>query len=295
MNGTCVRRAWLELPDGRTMEFEGRGWFCTSFDLGMPDVRENVNNRPDNDGVTDRTVLMGKRLISANIVALATVGARIDDVASQFAPFMVPANRPILHYVLDRGDNEERTMVVRGSGYSWPVVGTDERDIQLQWVAADPYAYGEAQQVATGWSGGTTAGRTYNRTYNWTYPPGSGSAVNATIQSPGDVNVAPYLRIFGPITSAVVTFRIDGYFASRIQLIGGVRIDAGHFLGVDCDARTAYLDDDPTQPWLSQLNWSATTWPDLPPLPSTTVMSIGGEVTTNLTQVQATWRDRYLS
>ena len=45
---------------------------------------------------------MGTRVVSADITALAGAGARIDDVADNFAPFMVPSARPVLHYVLDR-------------------------------------------------------------------------------------------------------------------------------------------------------------------------------------------------
>lgn len=296
MNGACVRQAWLALPDGRTIGLEGRGYFCTDLDLGgMGEVREVINNRPGRDGATDRTTLMGKRLVSANITALVNAGARIDEVGAAFAPFMVPSARPVLHYTLDRGNNDERTMTLRGAAYAWPVAGANERDIQLQWVAADPYAYGPVQQVATAWTGSAVAGRVYNRVYPYTYPAGSSSPVNGTISTPGDVGVAPYLRIYGPITSPIVTFTVAGRFYARIYVEGGVRIDAGHFLGVDCDAHTAYLDDDRTQSWLGQLDWSATIWPDLPPAPAYAYMSITGESTTSSSQVQATWHDRYLA
>ena len=42
----CVRRAWLALPDGRTIGLEGTGYFCSSLDLGYPAVREVTNPRP---------------------------------------------------------------------------------------------------------------------------------------------------------------------------------------------------------------------------------------------------------
>ena len=74
---SCARRAWLTLG-ARTLLLEdpSSGYFCTSLDLGYPTVRAVTNNRPDDDG--------------------------IDDVADNFAPFMVPSARPVLHYVLDR-------------------------------------------------------------------------------------------------------------------------------------------------------------------------------------------------
>jgi hypothetical protein len=295
---TCVRRAWLTLPDGRSIALEGRGYFCSNLDLGMPEVREVTNNRPDHNGTNDRTTLMGSRLVSANIVALAGAGARIDEVAAAFGPFMAPGNRPTLHYVLDRGANEERTMVVRGSGYSWPVVGTDERDIQLQWVAPDPAAYGAVTHIAAAWTGSTIRGRVYNRNYPWSYPAGSSSSANAVMRIGGDLPVSPYLRLYGPISAPWVDIvtAIAPVTRFRLTFLGTARIDAGHFVGIDCDKRTVYLDDDPRQSWLPMINWPSTQWPYLAPSPTVSwIMSVGGQNTSHITQVQATWNERFLS
>src|SRR5215475_9017960 len=108
----CVRKAWLVLG-GSTVQLEdqSKGYFCTSLDLGYPNVREVVNNRPDQDGADDRTRLMGPRAVSADITAIRSVPAQVDAVASMFAPYMVPSARPVLHYVLDRPGVAERTLV----------------------------------------------------------------------------------------------------------------------------------------------------------------------------------------
>ena len=137
----CVRTAWLTL-DGMSMplENEAAGYFCGSLDLGWPVVREVVNDRPNADGTDDLTTLMGARAVTADITAIAGVGAVIDAVASGFGPFMVPSVRPVLHYVLDVPGAAERTLTLRASGYAWPIVGPFTRDVQLQWVAADPIA-----------------------------------------------------------------------------------------------------------------------------------------------------------
>ena len=297
----CIRKAWLALPDGRTLGLEGPGWFCQKLDLGSPTIRDVVNNRPDNDGTVDRTRYMGSRAVEADITTLVGAGARVDEVASSFAPYMNPAVRPVLHYVLDRLDNPERTLTLRCTAYSWPIIGDNQRDIQLQWVAPDPVVRGAVTNLATAWSGSGSVGRTYTRIYPRLYPAGSASPVSGRIVSPGDLSVRPYLRIYGPITAPAVTFVPDltsGDIRTwgQVLFVSNFTIGAGHFVGVDTDAHTAFLDDDPTQPVLSQLDWNHLQWPVLSPKPNGWTMSLTGlPAMSGATQVQATWQDRYLS
>ena len=295
MTVVCVRRAWLTLPDGRRVDLEGRGYFCSKLDLGSPTVREVVNNRPDNSGTVDRTAYMGSRVVSADLVALSTAGARIDEVAAAFGPFMDPGARPTLHYVLDRGENPERTLVLRGAAFGWPIAGPTERDIQLQWVAPDPLALDPAAQLATAWAATGTAGRAYDRTYDRTYPAGSGGAVAARVVTRGDTWVRPVLRIYGPLSAALVTFQPDSpALRARVPFVSAFRIDAGRFVTVDTDAHSAYFDDDPTQSVLSSLDWWNVVWPVLWPSDGYT-MSVTGTGAGSPAQVQATWHDRYFA
>jgi hypothetical protein len=297
----CVRKAWLALPDGRTIGLEGPGWFCQKLDLGSPTIRDVVNNRPDNDGTTDRTRFMGSRAVEADITALVGAGARVDEVAASFAPFMNPALRPVLHYVLDRGANPERTLVLRCTAYSWPIIGDNQRDIQLQWVAPDPVVRGATLNLSTAWSGAGGVGRTYTRNYNRTYPAGSANPVSGRLTSDGDLPFRPYLRIYGPITAPVVAFVPDLSSGDtttwgQIIFVSNFTISAGHFVGIDTDAHSAFLDDNPAQPVLSQIDWNNLRWPVLSPKPNGWTMSLTGQpAMTGSTQVQATWQDRYLS
>lgn len=294
----CVRRAWLTLGAlSVPLEDEGQGYFCQSLDLGWPDVRDVVSNRPSQDGVDDRTQYMGSRAISADITAMASAGVgKIDDVASSFAPFMVPSARPVLHYVLDRSGATERTLTLRSAGYAWPIAGPFQRDIQLQWVAADPVARDPVVQIATAWSGTTGAlGRVYNLVFDRAYPVGSGVATTGTIIGHGDVPIRPYVRIFGPITAPIVMFQTTGPPIVGYAIALTNRIDAGHFVGVDTVAHTAYMDDDPTQSVLADLDWGNTFWPVLPNAPDSTLLSLTGTGTTSSTQVAVTWQDGYLT
>ena len=132
-----------------SLEDPTAGYFCSSLDLGYPTARDVVTNNPDADGAVDRTQYFGLRTINVEIEALSGAGARVDQVAGLFAPFVDPAARPVLHYVLDRGANPERTMTLRAAGFAWPIQGPYQRSIQLQFVAADPVAYDPTPQTVT--------------------------------------------------------------------------------------------------------------------------------------------------
>ena len=294
---TCVRKAWLTLGAlSVQLEDETAGYFCQSLDLGWPDVRAVTNNRPDADGVDDRTRLMGSRPITAAITALESAGvAKIDDVASSFAPFMVPSARPVLHYVLDRSGATERTLTLRAAGYAWPIAGPFERDIQLQWIAADPVARDPNAQTVVAWAGTGILGRVYSWTPPRAYPVGAGLPTVGHIVGHGDVPIQPYVRIFGPITNPRVTFDTVGPPVVHSEIGMTYRIDAGHFVGIDTRAHTAYLDDNTAASVLSALNWSTLVWPTLPNSPDSTSMAITGTGTTSSSQVAATWNDGYLT
>ena len=298
---TCVRRAWLTLG-ALSVDLENRagGWFCTSLDLGYPEVRAVVNNRPDQDGADDRTAYFGPRTITANVTALVGAGARIDDVADGFAPFMAPSARPVLHYVLDRPGVAERTITMRAAGYAWKVEGDNQRDIQLQWVAADPNVYDPNTQTVIAWSGSTTAnGRVYPLTFARTYPTGGGQGNVGQITPAGDLGVQPLLRFYGPVTAprAIFNIPIGGgqYSTQYVAFVSGFVLSAGQWVDVDTKAKTAYRQSDVTQPAFSSINFALTTWPVCPPQVTTSLQLSGSGSMSGVTQVQAIWNDAYLT
>jgi hypothetical protein len=297
MTTPCTTRAWLTLGSLTVaLEDQSQGWFMETLDLGYPVVRDVVTNRPDADGVDDRTQLFGSRAISASVKAVAGAGAAMNAVAASFAPFMVPSARPTLHYILDRPGTPERTLVVRAAGYAWPLNDPGFRAIQLQWIAADPIATDPAGQTATAFTGTATgAGRRYNLAFNRTYPTGGGSPSTVTLYSPGDVTVRPLLRIYGPVTAPVVAFSGGNGIAPFLSTL---TVSGGHFVEVNCAARSAYLDGDPTQNVLTQVDWVTMNanggWPGIPPH-TTVTMTYTGQSTSGSTQVQASWNDRYLT
>jgi len=291
----CVRRAWLSLPNGATVYLEGTGWVCQSLDLGYPTAREVINPIPDQDGSDDRTALMGPRVVTANITALTGAGARIDDVADNFGPFMVPSARPVLHYILDRPGAAERTLTLRPAAYDYATAGDQQRDIHLGFVAPDPIVRDPVQQSAQARSGSAgIPGRTYDLTYPRLYPAAGGSPSTGIIHSYGTVPVQPLVRIYGPVAGAAATFTVPSGPTYRVALNAGYLIPAGGWVDIDTRLHTAYYTGDPAQPILQQLDWTSISWPVLP-VGVDNLFQLTGSATTGVSQDVAYWQDGYLT
>jgi hypothetical protein len=297
---TCVRRAWLVMGT-RTLPLEDddAGYACLELNLGYPEVREVTSNRPDADGTDDRTSLMGARAVSANIRAYGGA-ATPDEIGALFAPFMLPAARPELHYVLDRPDAPERMCTVRASGYAWPITGKRNRDIQLGWVASDPIMRDPSRSSSSSHSGSTTiSGRVYDLAFNRIYPVGGGSATTGEISSPGDVPVRPLVRIFGPVTDPRVDLQVmdpaNPLTTYHLAFVAGFRIDAGRWVDVDTDHKTVFRDSDRSQSAMAEVDWQTSTWPVLPSLPAITYLNLYGDSTSGVTLAEAIWTDGYLT
>jgi hypothetical protein len=293
----CVRTAWLTLgANSLLLEDPTKGYFCQSLDLGYPAVREVVSNRPDQSGVDDRTSLFGARAVTVNITALQGAGARIDDVADNFAPYMDPAQRPVLHYVLDRPGAPERVLTVRAAGYSWPIVGDNQRDIQLGFVAADPIPRATTSTTVTAYAGTSLAGRNYNLTPNRVYPAGV-SASTGVINIAGDVTAQPLLRIFGPLTGPQVSLLHQSGPGATYQVWFGstFAVNPGDHVDVDSANRTCWYNGDPAQNVLTSIDWNQSIlWPALP-AGSRYNLTVTGTNAGATSQVQAIWIEGYLT
>lgn len=296
----CVRKAWLTLGS-QTLQLEDptMGYFCEELDLGYPAPREVSNNRPDQDGVDDRTTLIGARTVAASIHVIAMAGNSIDQAATLFAPYMNPAVRPVLHYVLDRPGAPERTLTLRAANYAWPIAGANERAVQLQWVASDPVAFDPVQKSATAWAGSTGNGRVYNLVPNRIYPAGGSGEVLGRIVTLGDLPVMPLLRIYGPITAPRIQFQYPDMTYAYVTFLSTMIVNAGQYVEVDTRRHTAYLNGDPTKNLITSLDWYNSIWPVCPPgnAPFGTYFWFWGTPlnTSGVTQCQAFWQDRYLT
>jgi hypothetical protein len=225
-------------------------------------------------------------------------GGHIDDVIEAFAPFMDPAARPVLH-VTTFSNAPERTLVVRASPYSGglPMAIPNRRDVQFQFVAADPVLRDTAVKSTVSWAGSAGSGRVYPLVFPRSYPTG-GAQSNGTIQGVGQVPIRPLLAVYGPITTPKITFRPNiSPTTYQVWFTPGYQIPAGSYVQVDTANRSATLYPGGTNA-MAAIDWTNTVWPALPNSPDATVMILAGDptglVTTGVTQVQASWQDGYL-
>jgi hypothetical protein len=296
-----ARAAWITLGS-LTVPLDNwdGGWACTSLDLGQPEVREVKNNRPDQHGVIDRTQYLGGRVVTATITAFPGGTLPMDQAIEQFAPFMDPSQRPVLH-VTTVSSAPERTLVLRASPYSggMPMSSMDRRDAQFQWVAGDPVLRAVTLSTATSWSGlgGGGSGRLYPLTHPRVYPAAGGSQVNGVIVGYGAIIIRPTLTVYGPITTPRITFRTASGQVFQVWFTSGYQLAAGHYITIDTVNRTATLDG--TTNAATSVDWVNSIWPALPNSPDQTTMILSGDptglVTSGVTQVQATWQDGFLA
>jgi hypothetical protein len=293
------RKAWLVL-NGITLPLDDHdaGYAMLELDLSYPDIRDVTNNRPNQSGIDDRTRYFGGRVVTAKIAAWPGGNVALDDIVDNFAPYLNPAVRPELHYTTDSGSDIERVLILRASALAAPMTIPYRRDIQLSWVAPDGLVRDAAIKTATAMSGSSTSpGRNYNLTFPRLYPPGGGSQVNAVFQTDGDVPVSPLLRLFGPITAAVIATQATmggTTYNGLIQFDQAFVIGSGQHVDIDCLNHTVLLNGDPTQSLQGHVLFTPTVWPLIWPAPYTNVLSLSGQSTAGVTQVEAIWQDGYI-
>lgn len=295
------RSAWLMLNGNRLdLDDYAAGYAMTELDLGFPEVREVVNNRPVQHGIDDQTRYFAGRGITANITAWPGGLKPLDDIVASFGPYMNPGVRPELHYTLISDDYRERVITLRAANFASSMPSPVRRDMQLSWVAPDPVIRDADLKTATAWAGSSSPpGRTYNLTFNRIYPPGSGAPVIAEIVSLGDIPIPPRLMLYGPITGPVIEMQSqagDGPFiVGTIVFVPSFTVGAGQWVDIDCLSHSAYLNSDSQQSVFNELDFSGLSWPLIYPTPYVNWLSLVGTTTSSISQVQALWQDSYLA
>ena len=300
----CHRAAWLTLDNMSVpLEDDANGYVCAELDIGWPDIREVINNRPDFHGVDDRTRLFGARLVSARIVAGPWGARSMDENVRLFGPFLQPSARPVLHYTTETPSDDwsERTLVLRAATFSAPISGAEIREMHCAWVAADPIIRGAETRDAIARPYSTLAGgRSYPLTFDREYATGGAGGQLAFIVSPGESDVFVNVRLFGPIQAPYLYFTTDAtpYTAQRnwqVRFKSTYRLDTLRFADIDTANHT--LVDDLGNRLEGQIDWSQTSWSSLPGNNQSSrmqVFGLGGSTNHN-TQALVTWTDGYVT
>jgi hypothetical protein len=298
------RAAWLVLNGMRTyLDDVAGGWVCTALDLGFPDIRDVTNPAPIQHGLDDQTKFFGGRVVTATITAVPDGRLSLDSIVEQFGRYMDPGARPELHYTRQSDDPDERMIVLRASAWSSPMGVPTRRDLQLSWIAPDALIRSAVPSTSSTWSGsGEAGGRVYEPPWipdrDYTDVAGTGPIPGQPI-SRGDLPVAPLLMIYGPITQPMVSFgAVDpdrNPVQGQVAFKSSFTVGSGEWVKVDCKARSAHLNGDPKLSVFGSLDFEATQWPLIYPLPWVNVIHLAGSSTSDNTLAEVIWQDAYLA
>lgn len=241
----------LELADQQLDLTPENGFNIRDFNLGFPVVRSVMDDRPNIDGMDDRTRFFGSRVVSLDIDLVGDKFTLLD----QLAPYLNPANRPFLVF-----DDAEQTRRIRLRASEETVIITAPTNIQrvlLQWVAPDGAAEGlDEVEVEVPAVVGVEAGFTWDVTFNLTFPTTSPSG-RINVESDGNVRTYPVIRLFGPCTNPRIDNASDPDLAGKPKLLKfSQTLSASQFIEVNTRDRTAFLNGNPSLSLVSALDFT---------------------------------------
>ena len=235
--------------------------WVTELDVSFPEVREDADNRTEDDGADDRTVYHGSAAVSMTVRLQGGTDASVLD---SIRKFMHPRHRPFLYVADDEWPVERRLRLRANQGSSpfqmpmYPIA----RDTQIQWVAPDG-TWESADEVSQtiNADSASNAGRVYALTPPRTYP--GTSAVGALIVvNPGGSWSHQKVRMYGPCRGPRYTNDLTG---ETISFTEDLILALGEYVEVDTAARTALLASDADASRLQYLDYETSSWWRLSP------------------------------
>jgi hypothetical protein len=193
--------------------------------------------------------------VTADLTALPDGSTAMDQIIRDWAPYVAPSNRPVLHLSTLDTSSMNFFMNLRGAGMTAPLGQASDRGFQLTWIAPDPTIYdATARSIVFGETGNS---------HSW-------PAHAVTGQTVGDLpQVNCKVRLNGPFacpTSNPLSLQVvghDGTIYGQMDYVNGSpAYSAGQWFEIDSTARTIL---DYTGADLSTyFDWSTFIWPVMP-------------------------------
>lgn len=268
-------------PDLGTLELdETNGVVVEKFDLGYPNVRENVKSNPNADGVADRSQFLGERVVSLDMaIFTANKAANMQAIRS----YCHPSRRPILTFTLDNSGTLYQ-IPLRISESRMPIESSSSYRMQLAGKAPPFYTSPTISGAATDADDTIIAGLTFPLTFNFTLG-GAGSSSSIYIYNTGHASLWPTYEIRGPVTNPVIINKTTG----EQIVFTGLAIADNDIMYVDPLRGTVVLND---TDFASYVDYSVSTWFDANV--GTTQIQLQGFGTDVNTAIFAYWAIPYL-
>lgn len=255
----------VKLVDGaremRLLPRQDQGVFLQNLDAPSPSIREVVEDRTDDDGARDTTLLFGSRAVGIEL--LVTQDARA--VEDELSRYLHPRSRPYL-VVEDTGWSQARRLQLRVDQFSAPLttdLPRDARKIQVQWKAPDGiWEASEQDEVTVGADIATAGGgMSFPISFPMSFAPTMATGAT-TVTSVGAVPSHFIARLYGPCTGPSLVNTTTG---EQITFKSSLSLGAGEYVEVDTRERSANWLSDASISRLGDVDFTATSWWRLEP------------------------------
>lgn len=269
----------------------GAIWYRT-IDLGFPDVRTSMQERPEADGAFDETRFHGSRSLSLEGIVLEGAFGNLPETwswppdvpwnsasywISELSSWASPSRRYRFYFTDEKG--RSRFIDVRGDNFT-AATDMDEysfRQFQLGMVNPSgriySFATGEGATADGRWEQeiklqANETGRPYPRDYDYAYPPGA-TGVQA-IQYKGTVATGCLIRFHtgsSTLTGPRFTITAPNGFQQSIGFSSGLVVATNTMLLIDTQNRTVTTQaDNATEATnVAQFLQAPMQWPQLRP------------------------------
>jgi len=284
MAATVVISDEVGVIDGALALTCDAGWVVESVEIGLPEPRAVVENRPLGNGTIDRTGYAAARTITLGLVVADDPSTR-QALLDQLAPYLYPAARPWLGIATDPLA-PLRWYQVRATDLSGPWEQPEYLRATVGFVTAGlPWGQSGDLHTVNVWPGTGAGGRTYNLAFDRVYPsalPDVAVAYNAGAAP------APWTAtIYGPVTAP----RLDNLTTGQaIVTTSKLVVAAGDWVVIDSTARTLMADGVSSRYYT--LDFTQTEWFTL--VPGQSRLTVHGTDTQTPAMAVITWRDAYL-
>jgi hypothetical protein len=232
----------------------------TGINIGLPEIRAVVEDRPDTDGTRDTTALIGARAVSITAELYATPAT----LADAWREFMAPRKRTYL-YCYDTEWTSTRRILLRAEQWADPIVqGADDvfRAVQAQWKAPDGvWEDASATQVTITAYAASTTGMFFPMKFPIAWTAGT-AVTGTTIINNGALPLHFTAQLYGSCTGPAL---ISDTLGQRISFLSTMSVAAGGYVAVDTRERTALLNSDPINSQLPNMDFVTSVWWQLQP------------------------------
>lgn len=269
-----------------TLDDWDAGIACESLDLGHPNVRAVVADRPGAHGTVDETQYFGARSVALKLNVFAgTLGSR-RAILDRIAPFCDPGRRSVLRYEDPTGGGI-RALVLRASDASAPLTNPTLTEMAVSWVAPSGliYADDEKTEIAQPFTA-VAPGLTFDTGFPASFPSFVSSA--AALLNEGTLNAHWTADLYGPFTGPALINRTTG----EGLYLPGLSVGAGDYLHLDSLNRTVTLNGSDGATRYGYLDFVNSTWWTL--APGLTMVEFSPASSASPASAAITWYDTFL-